>query len=122
MTDFEKALAGLKVYNGEAIATMRRDPGQRTAPDLLRDVVLEGIAESVLGLEQMGQRLERLEAMLAFFLSKQVVEGRQRPTPDQAKALGKHVTNFVTTTSLLDQFTIEWAKEQAKEKSDGTHT
>lgn len=84
--------------------------------ELLSFVQLQGIAERMVTLDLVAMRLERAEAMVAFLLKNQVVEGRQRPTPAQMEQLGPQVTNFVTTTSLLQKFTAEWAELKAKEE------
>lgn len=95
----------------ETIDEALKDLESPEVNDQVRDAVLGYLARS---LEFDGKRLERVEAMLAFFLKKQVVEGRQRPTQEEIALLGPHVTNLVTTKSLLTEFEAAWAALKPK--------
>ncbi len=66
------------------------------------------IARDMMAIEA-ARRQDKIEAMLAFILKKNVLEGRQRPTPAEAAVLGAHVSNFVTTHTWLDLFESEYA-------------
>lgn len=86
---------------------------------LCRDIILADIGRRAM---TDHLRLAAVEAMLAFILKKNVVEGRRRPSPAEVSVLGEDVTNFVVTRTWLKEFQSEWPATLRSEAKDGEAT
>jgi hypothetical protein len=96
----------LAIENLEMANRARMPENGATLPDaehlqLCRDIILADLGRRTV---IDHNRLAAVERMLAFILNKNVVEGRRRPSPAEASALGKDVSNFVVTRSWLEEF------------------
>lgn len=98
----------------KASGTTELDDAQNI--ELSRDIILADLARRAC-LDHL--RLAKVERMLAFILNKNVVEGRRRPSPAEASALGKDVSNFVVTRTWLEEFELAVPEAlRSEEKND----
>lgn len=116
MTKIIQALENLELANIARLPKEGEGLPDAEHLQLCRDVILADIARRVM---TDHLRLAAVEAMLAFILKKNVVEGRRRPSPAEASALGEDVSNFVVTRTWLKEFQSEWpATLRSEEKHE----
>lgn len=113
------AIENLEAFN-KARVDAQKEGGQPLTQDqnleLCRDIILADIARRAC---VDHQRLVQVQAMLAFIMKKNVVEGRRRPSPAEASALGQDVANLVVTRSWLEEFEAEMRAAQRGGEKDG---